>query len=318
MLKFLAAALALLLATAAQAATLEVTTLTQDARRDLLIEGVAHHAGRTFVSSVAAKTIFEIKDGRLVPFLRPDPQTGGIFGLAIDTRRGELWAAEASGGLPNNPGPKRTALLRISLADGSILSRHPAPDAQQFGDVVVDRRGEIFASDGATGAIWALHPRAIALRKLAQPKGVTSAQGMMICRSGALVVSDYETGLHRIDTYAGESHPLAVTGLKIAGVDGLTVLSAGKDGFDVAATYNGAAPHRLLRLKISADCERLEATESVLTGGPLTDVALAALTPDGLAVVSNSQWSGWTAEGARNDTDPGPATVALVKLPAHP
>ena len=34
----------------------------------------------------------------------------------------------------------------------------------------------------------------------------------------------------------------------------------------------------------------------------------------GLAVVTDSQWAGWTEDGKRNAADPGPATVGLVKL----
>ena len=71
------------------------------------------------------------------------------------------------------------------------------------------------------------------------------------------------------------------------------------------------------REKISADCNRLEASETLLKGDPVRDVALAAAGPDGVAVVTGSQWAGWT-DGKPNTTDPGPATVALVKLPAHP
>jgi hypothetical protein len=293
-----------------------VTVLAQDARRDLLIEGVAHHEGRVFVSAVAAKTIFRIEAGKLVPFLQPDPATGGVFGLAVDAPRGVLWAAEAWGaGLPGGAGDKRTGLLKISLTDGKILARHAAPpgEARQFGDVVVDPAGAVYASDAGTGAIWVLAPGAKQLELVSRPKGVTSAQGMVLCPLDVMVVSDYATGLHRVELAGGASRPLKVTGLKVAGLDGLVALSA-RNHLDVIATYNGAQPYRLMRLKISADCDRLEAAETLVKGGPVSDVALATGTPDGVAVVTGSQWAGWTAGGVRNGADPGPATLALVKI----
>lgn len=317
-----AAALALFLATTAQAAPPPVTVLVQDDRRDLLIEGIAHHEGRTFVSAVAAKTIFEIRDGKLAPFLAADPATGPIFGLAIDGARGVLWAAEAWGGLPGSPGARRTGLLKVALADGRILARYPGPpgEAVQFGDVVVDPAGAVYASDGATGAIWVLAPGGRGeprLELVARPKGVTSAQGMALCPLDVMVVSDYATGLHRVELAGGESHPLKVTGLKVAGIDALVSLGV-RDHLAAVATYNGDQPHRLLHLTISADCERLEATETLLKGEPLHDVALAAAAPGGVLVVTGSQWAGWTAEGLRNEADPGPAIVALVKLAPRP
>jgi hypothetical protein len=317
------AVLIILLATPAAAADPPVTVLASDPRRDLLIEGVAQHEGRWFVSAVAAKTIFRVEAGKLAPFLQPDPATGAIFGLAVDAPRGVLWAAESWGaGLPGGAGDKRTGLLKVSLADGRILARYPAPpgEAQQFGDVVVDPAGAVYASDGGTGAIWVLAPGGRAeprLELVARPKGVTSAQGMVLCPLDVMVVSDYETGLHRVELAGGASRPLKVTGLKVAGLDGLVSLPA-RNHLDVIATYNGAQPYRLMRLRISADCDHLEASETLLKGDPVRDVALAAAAPGGVAVVTGSQWSGWTAEGVRNGEDPGPATVALVKLAPHP
>jgi len=313
--------LALLLALFATPALADppVTVLAQDDRRDLLIEGVAHHEGSFLISAVAAKTIFRVEAGKLVPFLKPDPATGAIFGLAVDAPRGVLWAAESWGaGLPGGSGDKHTGLLKVSLADGRILARYPAPagQAQQFGDVVVDPAGAVYASDGGTGAIWVFAPGMKRLELVSRPKGVTSAQGMVLCPLDVMVVSDYATGLHRVELAGGASRPLKVTGLKVAGLDGLVALGT-RDHLDVVATYNGDHPYRLMRLKISADCDHLEASETLLKGDPVRDVALVAAAPDGVAVVTGSQWAGWT-DGVRNAEDPGPATVALVKLPAHP
>lgn len=310
---------ALLLATPAAAAEPPVTVLAQDARRDLLIEGVAHHQGRFFVSAVAARTIFRVEEGKLTPFLQADPATGGVFGLAVDAPRGVLWAAEAWGaGLPGGAGDRRTGLLKVSLADGKILARYPAPpgEAKQFGDVVVDPAGGVYASDGGTGAVWRLAPGGPVephLEVVSRPRGATSAQGMVLCPLDVMVVSDYATGLHRVDLADGASRPLKVTGLKLAGLDGLVALSA-RDHLDVIATYNGAPPYRLMRLRISADCDRLEAAETLLKGEPVGDVALVTAAPDGVAVVTGSQWAGWSANGVRNASDPGPATLALVKI----
>lgn len=300
-----------------------VAVLAQDERRDLLIEGVAHHEGRYFVSAVAAKTIFRIEGGKLVPFLQPDPATGGLFGLAVDATRGVLWVAESWGaGLPGGSGEPRTGLLKVGLADGRILARYPAPPgkAKQFGDVVVDPAGAVYASDGGTGAIWVLAPGGRGeprLELVSRPQGVTSAQGMVLCPLDVMVVADYATGLHRVELAGGASRPLKVTGLKVAGIDGLVPLGT-RDHLDVVATYNGVQPYRLMRLKISADCDRLEAAETLLKGAPVGDVALAAAAPGGVAVVTGSQWAGWTYEGRRNTTDPGPATVAIVRLTAQP
>lgn len=309
---------AVLCATPAVAETPSVIPLAQDERRDLLIEGVAHHEGRWFVSAIVARTIFRIEDGRLAPFLKADDQMGGVYGIAVDGPRGVLWATETWGaGLPGGVGPKRSGLLKVSLETGEILGRHPAPGALSLGDVVIDPAGAVYASDSGTGAVWVLAPGDTALRQVGKPEGATSAQGMVLCPQDAMVVSDYRTGLHRLDLADGTSRPLQGD-VRVAGIDGLVRLGLGQ-ALDVAATYNGREPYRLLRLRISADCERLEAAETLLSGAPVADIALAAAGDSGLAVVSVSQWAGWTFEGQRNDKDPGPAKVAFVKLaPLNP
>jgi hypothetical protein len=318
-----AAALAILAAPAAAAPPATLTPLAHDDRRDLVIEGVAGHQGRWFVSAVAARTIFRAEGGKLVPFLAPSPETGAIFGLAVDAPRGVLWAAEAWGeGLPGGSGPRRTGLLKVSLKDGRVLGRYPAPApaAVMFGDVVVDPAGAVYVSDGGTGAVWVLAPGATAPRLIGKPAGATSAQGMVLCPLDVMVVSDYATGLHRLDLGDGTSRPLRVAPgvLKVAGIDGM-VLLGGRTALDVAATYNGAQPYRLMRLKISADCKRLEAADTLIKGDEVRDIALATPAPGGLAVVTVSQWAGWGEDGRRNTTDPGAATVALVKLaPIYP
>lgn len=301
-----------LLTSAAAAAEPPTTVLATDPRRDVLIEGVAATPdGHWLVSAVAGRTIFRIDDGKLTPFLKPDAATGAVFGLAVDAPRGVLWAAEAWGaGLPGGSGPKRTGLLEIALADGRVLDRYPADGATTFGDVVVDPAGAVYASDSATGAIWALAPGDKAPRRLTTSAALTSAQGMVLCPLDVMVVSDYGTGLHRIELGDGTTTP--VTGeMKVAGLDAL-VATRRTDKVEVLATYNGDVPHRLLRLTLSADCRRLEAVETLIRGGPLTDVALLAVGAKDVAIVANSQWSGWTADGVRNATDPGPATVVRV------
>ncbi|PZQ58090.1 MAG: hypothetical protein DI570_18525 [Phenylobacterium zucineum] len=303
------------MATAASAAEPRATILATEPRRDVLIEGVAATPdGGWLVSAVAGKTIYRIETGRLVPFLKDDGATGALFGLAVDAARGRLWAAEAWGaGLPGGAGPKRTGLLEVALTDGHVLARHPAPGATTFGDVVVDPAGAVYASDSATGAIWVLAPGDTVPRRLAQPEGATSAQGMVLCPLDVMVASDYATGLHRIELGDGSSTPVAGE-TRVAGLDAM-IATARQDKVEVLATYNGDAPHRLLRLTLSADCRRLERVETLIRGGPLTDVALAARGPKGVAVVAHSQWSGWTAYGARNDADPGAANVVEVEIP---
>lgn len=299
----------------------------------VLADGVAEDY---LVSAVAGRTIVRIDDDTARPFLQADPGAGALFGMAVDSGPDELWAAEAWGdGLPGGSGPRRTGLLKVATADGRILGRFPLPDdgkPHQLGDVVVGHiepggsDAPIYASDAVGGGIWRLAPGAKVLEPFVLSKEIASPQGMVVCHGrGALVVADYTTGLHRIDTATGAVMPLTRADAALIGIDGLTwdsnpdarrVESGPARPWELIATQNGVTPQRVLSIRLSPDCRSIEQVRVLAANLPgMTDLALGAVGEQAYIFVGNSQWAGWTGEGKRQDGDPGPVTLLKLALP---
>jgi len=290
------------------------------------------------VSAVAGRTIVRIDDDEPNAFLKADPETGALFGMAVDTGPDVLWVAEAWGdGLPGGSGAKRTGLLKLSTEDGRVLGRFPLPDdgkPHQLGDIAlgdIERGGlvsdtPIYASDAVGGGVYRLLAGATSLTPFVMSREIASPQGMVACGGRhALVVADYTTGLHRIDTRTGAVRPLVREGAALAGIDGLT-LDFNPDSRDIdsdfagpielIATQNGVTPQRILSIQLSPDCRRILRMKVLAANLPgMDDLALGSVGEQAYIFVGRSQWAGWTGEGKPAVADPGPVRILKLALP---
>ncbi len=298
-------------------------------RPDWIGEGLVHDGkGGLLLSTVSGRTIVRLRDGRIEPFLQADAGTGALFGMAVDRRRGLLWAGEAWGaGVPGGEGPARTGLLKVSLADGRILGRVAMPGAgerSQFGDLAVSDNGAVYASD-ASGGVWRLKAGAGALERLLAPGGIGSPQGLAVCPGGrALLVADYSSGLHRLDLETGELVALQGLMAGLAGTDGLvaaagfrfTSRAASSGAFAVVATQNGATPQRVVLLRINRNCTELEQAEPVAANHPGVD-DLTHVAVDGTTVtfVGHARWAARAQDLTLARPDPGPILLFSAPLP---
>jgi sugar lactone lactonase YvrE len=286
-------------------------------------EGVVAIDDGWLISSVTARAIVQTtEDGSLSPFFEPDAETGSLFGMAVDRRGGALWVAEASGpGIPGSGGPRRTGLLKLSLSDGRVLARYPAPDdgkPHQLGDVTVAPDGTVYASDSVGAALYRLKPGGAALEAFVTSTEMASPQGMVVCPGGgALVVADYTTGLHRIDLKTGADTLVGGTdGVALAGTDGLSPLPRKGGGVWLLATQNGVAPQRVLALRLSRDCRTQQGAEVLASGGTdLDDLSLGAAGGSGGVVIGSSGWAGYDGEGRPLTPTPRAARLLFIPLP---
>ena len=107
-----------------------------------------------------------------------------------------------------------------------------------------------------------------------------------------MILADYSTGLHVIDLRTGRSDRLEGVKAALAGVDGLGALNQQPDGaLSLALTQNGVSPERILKVRIDANCRRLEAVTVMAAGSDLQDMTLLAGRNDRLFVISASGWS---------------------------
>ncbi|MGK2963605.1 MAG: hypothetical protein ACSLFK_15910 [Gemmatimonadaceae bacterium] len=273
---------------------------------DLIAEDIVHDAarGRYLVSSVRKKTILSIHpDGSVGPFIpEGTPGIAGIFGLAIDSARGHLWATTVA--MTHVEGfvegdSAEAAVLRFDLATGALQARYDISSTDLGsapGDMTLSPEGDVYVSDSRSGIVHVIR-HGSALPEVLVPEGTfMSPQGPALSSDGrSLFVADYIRGLAEVDLATGavrwmHSHlPVA-----LSGIDGLYFSAPA----ELIAVQNGVLPNRILSLRI--DRGRGVVTESrVLAQDTATirDPTHGVLVGGDFFFIGNSGWDGFDGDG---------------------
>ncbi|MBP8072470.1 MAG: hypothetical protein KAY20_02790 [Brevundimonas sp.] len=276
---------------------------------------------RWLVSQVSDRTIVAVDDtGRITPFLKAPPETGGVLGMAIDPERGLLWAAIAP--LPpavHGAGPEAslpgTALIRVELESGRIgawFDPPAGPAERALGDVLLATNGDAYVSDSAAGEILVVRPGGGPMDVLLSTGTLRSPQGLVATPDGrGLIVADYSSGLWRVDRETGAAERLpAPDDASLIGVDGMTT-----DGRFLYGFQNGVAPQRVLKLTPDAGWTAILSVEVLAANLPMIDEPTTGLVRNReLVFVSRSQWSDFGGDGAETTPTPAPAIIARLPL----
>jgi sugar lactone lactonase YvrE len=317
---------------------------------ELLAEDLGYDPARHrfFVSSIREAKIVAVdaRSGAMRDFV-PAGRDGiwGVLALAVDVRRGVLWASTAA--MPQTLGYRpadlgHSAVLRYDLATGRLLQRYdlpftpapprPAPQStaqagavaatadqaaedrtRVLGDMTVAATGEVYVSEAVTGAVYTIRRNGDALETLVPPGTFVSPQNPAVTPDGRrLLVADYVRGIGIVDLGTREvtwmAHPREVA---VNGIDGMYLV-----GNSLIAVQNGTAPNRVIRLRLDAALTRVLRWEALESNSP----GLGAPT-HGTAVardfffLANSGWDQLSDDGA---VKPGahltPAAVRRLAL----
>jgi hypothetical protein len=259
----------------AATATLERSRVLWNAGPDsLLIEGVAFDSvsGRYFVSSIRqAKVLVRERDGRVGDFIPKG--TGGlgtVLGMAVDHRRGLLWATSADADSVTDFAHfnGRSALFAFDLRTGAFRAKvelPAAPEGHQLGDVIVTPRGTIYTSDSRAPAVYRIPAGpipAVAEVAIANDPLMRNLQGMVVnADETRMYLADYTHGLFLVDLVARTVRALPPpTGTTLLGIDGMADAGEGR----LIVVQNGFAPVRVAIV-------RLDRTGTAVSGFEVVD-----------------------------------------------
>jgi sugar lactone lactonase YvrE len=282
------------------------------AELDLIPEDIAYDAKsrRFFVSSVRKSKIIAIRGARdQTDFANTD---WPVLALRVDSRRRILWAA--TGWLPQcerceASDKDKTALLAFDLDSGALQQRIESPVPGLLGDMTISREGEIYVSEGITGAVLRLRLGAGTLERLDVPGEFPSPQTPALSKDEkTLYVPDYVRGIAAMALSSG-----AVTWLKPAddialnGIDGLYVY---RDSF--VAVQNGTKPARIARFSLDLRKQEVLEANTVELGEPTHGTIVG----NTFYFIANSGWDDYDDQGKKKvGSEAIESTVRKMALP---
>ncbi len=288
--------------------------LTLPARDGIIESAVADSHGRWFFADVRNRCIWTRgADGTLREFSNARDGLFGVFSLALDEKRGRLWAGVSA--LPEmkdfNAADKGAAFLaEYDLATGALVRKVALPasgDAHVLGSLVLAGDGSIFATDSGAPVIWRLAPGATAVEAWLEHDEFLSLQGLAFSADGrALYVADYANGIWRLDVATKTPRLLRAPALTtLFGIDDLRCT-----GRSLVAVQNGTAPLRVLRVDLD-DAGEARAASVLISGHPRLDDLAGGWLHDGrYFVVGNAGWALFNSPAAR----PAPRDVSIFAV----
>jgi hypothetical protein len=290
--------------------------------RELLTEDIAYDPGarRFFVSSIRQGKIvaLDARGGAAADFV-PAGRDGiwGVMALAVDARRGVLWATtaaipEARGYRPADAG--HTAVLRYDLVTGKLQKRYdlplpaaaaagggggPAPAERRdrvLGDMTLGSNGAVFVSEAVAGAVYTIGRERDVLETLVPAGTFVSPQTPAATPDGRrLLVADYVRGIGVVDlatrAVSWMAHPREVA---VNGIDGLYLV-----GDSLVAVQNGTEPNRVIRLYLDRSLTRILRWEALESNSPgLGQPTHGTVVGKDFFFLANSGWDQMADDGS--------------------
>lgn len=282
-------------------------------------EGIAHdpESETFYIGSMLSGHIVRSKpDGSSETFFQAgEDGPRGFTALAVDAKRGVLWAAGTQVRLEGEQGMglnmKAAKLHRFALDSGELQASFAVNDGERelphlFNQMVVAPDGAVYVSDSLSPLIYRLAPDGEMLEPFLGSARLSSLQGLALDDEGRyLFVADWRTGIYRIDTDSKEVVRVqAGPTVNLGGIHGL----AFHDG-DLIAIQTGTRPQRVVRFMLSENLAAIEGQQPLSAAeAEYAEPGLGVLADDGFYFVANSAW-GLGARPAKTEA----ATAVVLK-----
>ncbi|HEX8163045.1 MAG TPA: hypothetical protein VF538_14330 [Pyrinomonadaceae bacterium] len=260
-------------------------------------ESVAYDpTGKNFyLSSVFKRKILRVSAaGEATEFAGERDGLWSVMGMKVDAARRLLWVSTAAHPQMSNykEGENGSAaLVKFDLRTGRLVKKYPLPNRPKphwLGDLVVGPRGDVYATDSVTPAIYVVRRGRDEIELFLESDQFSSPQGLDFAADGrGLFMADYAKGVFLIDLRTKRIAALApAPDSTLLGIDGLYSHRG-----TLVAVQNGTNPARVVRLFLSGDMRRVARFETLEANNPFFDEpTLGVLVRDDFYFIANSQW----------------------------
>jgi len=267
--------------------------------RSLHLETVAagEKEGIYYLSSVHQRKVLKVdKMGNTTDFTKTaqDGMTA-VLGIKVDHKRKLLWTC-------SSPMPEMvnfdtlsvSAVYKYDLHTGKLLERYtpqPSGEGFVFGDLILNKKGEVFISDTQNNTLYTVNESSKALESFYTSEEFWNIQGIVFSEDEKfLFISDYIKGVFRLNMETKELIQLTRAPLvSLKSIDGLLWYQN-----SLIAIQNGVVPMRVKRYFLNATLDTITRFEIIDRAHPaFNEPTNGCIVGDTLYYIANSQWGGY-------------------------
>jgi sugar lactone lactonase YvrE len=262
-------------------------------------ESIAFHKNTLYATSVSKRKIVKVTaDGKVSEFISSGHDgLASVLAIAIDEKRGVLWAASSP--LPqmeNFDSTSRSAIFKYDLSSGKQLAKVELASGTEaaFGDLILNKRGEVFISDSQTNTIFLVNEAKKSLESYFTSKDIWSLQGITFSDDERyLFVADYIKGIFRLDTKTKELLLLETNiGTSLKSIDGLRWYK-----HSLLAIQNATNPMKVSRYSLNAEMTAITEERVIDRAHPaFNEPTNGCIVNNTFYYIANSQWGGYTKD----------------------
>jgi len=272
--------------------------------KGLVAEGIAYDPlGRTFyLGSVYKRKIVSINSaGETREFSSEADGLWSVMGMRVDPARRVLWVCSASH--PQMMDFKEaekgySGIFKYDLKTKRLIKKYLLPGQPKphwLGDLVVNSRGDVFASDSVSPAIYVLDRRTDRLELFLESDAFVNPQGLAFDpRERHMFMADYLKGVFIIDMKTKAYSVVApAPRTTMLGIDGVYSF-----GGKLIGVQNGVRPHRLVEVTLNDRLTEVTKFTVIEANHPAFDEpTLGVLSGRTLFYIANSQWGAIDEKG---------------------
>jgi sugar lactone lactonase YvrE len=263
--------------------------------RTLHAEGIAagNKPEQFFVTSIRKRKIIQVNEhATLVKDFTPVPLPSSVLGVRIDATRKVLWACTSP--LPEMEhfdSTQQSSVYKFDLS-GNLLKKYVADKPAVFGDIALNRKGEVFISDSQQNTIYKVNEQTTTLDTYYTSKEFWNIQGVTFSNDEQyLFIADYIKGIYRLNTQTKEVIQLSkTTSVSLKSIDGLLWYKNG-----LITIQNGTNPMRVSYLKLNDTLDSINRVTLIDSDHPaFHEPTNGCIIGDTLYYIANSQWGGYS------------------------
>lgn len=185
----------------------------------------------------------------------------------------------------------KSAVLKIDMSNKELIKAYEIEGNHVFGDLIFSKDGSLVISDSGEPTLYTISPNEDELKEFISYPEWWNLQGITFSEDeDFLFVSDYITGIYKVDLETKEVTPLTENNELLRGSDGIYSY-----GSKLVLLQNGATPKRVASIRLDKKGEEITFPDNSLE--ELDEPTLGVVVGSDLYYIVNSPWAYYDQEG---------------------